>query len=330
MRRHLPLIASAAAAAAVVAPTSAVAATTHHAAPHAANAAALITLSSNPTQSLTRHTVKFAGTVSPANPGGVVQLQVENPSTGLWHTLQRSHLSSDSSFQFKRGWRQPGPETVRIYVPRSAKYSAAGSAPSTVTVQQRQNPSFTISTSEQQAMPGDSLTISGNLYTPNTTTAQAGVTVGLYNRPGRGHAFKLVGTTTTATDGSYGFTVPAANDGLYRVRTMTKPAETTTSLYQTVQDQVTLASNVPSVSLGTAVTFTGTVSPAKTHGTAYLEALGTANQWHVVATGAISSQSTFSIPYSFPTAGTKQFRVRILGDYYHVGGTSASVTVTAS
>jgi hypothetical protein len=59
----------------------------------------------------------------------------------------------------------------------------------------------------------------------------------------------------------------------------------------------------------------------------YLQRLGADNDWHTVQVSTVTPSSTFQIPWTFGTAGTKEFRARITGGPANVGGASPPVTI---
>ena len=74
----------------------------------------------------------------------------------------------------------------------------------TVAVQQKEHPLFTINSSDPIITAGQSVTISGTLYSSGSTPEQS-TSVGLYGaKPG--DTMKLLDTMTTGSDGTYGFT----------------------------------------------------------------------------------------------------------------------------
>jgi hypothetical protein len=71
-----------------------------------------------------------------------------------------------------------------------------------------------------------------------------------------------------------------------------------------------------SVKAGETLTFTGTVAPAHEGQTVNLEreSLSGLHGYHVIATATVSSSSSYSIAYAFPTAGVALLRIGAPGD----------------
>ena len=138
-------------------------------------------------------------------------------------------------------------------------------------------------------------------------------------------------TATTGADGSYAFAnVSSATNELYQVRTSFAPHRATAALFEGVQDVVTMQADSSTSTVGGHVTFSGTVSPDKSGHVIYLERLGADNDWHVVEVRFVTSASTFQFGSTFGTAGTKDFRARIIGGPANVGGASPVVPVVVS
>lgn len=294
--------------------------------------AALLSLAASSPTGTTRHPITFSGHVTPGHAGSVVVLQVQNAAGTAWRTLARSVVGSGSNYQFNHAWRAPGAYDVRVLFRGDARNTTAASDPVSVQISQTEVADFTIVTSDPVVTDTTPVTISGVLDQPGTTTPEPSTLVGLYERtPAAGTTFSEVTTATTGTDGSYTFAnvVPAHNE-LYEVRTMAAPRRASAALFQGVQDVLTFQASAQTATVGGQVTFSGTVSPSKAGHVIYLERLGADNAWHVVEQGVVSPMSTFSLPWTFGTAGTKEFRARITGGPANVGAASTPVSVVVS
>jgi hypothetical protein len=75
------------------------------------------------------------------------------------------------------------------------------------------------------------------------------------------------------------------------------------------------------------VVFTGTVTPDKSGHVIYLQKLGSDNDWHNVEVRVVRSDASFRFGWTFGSAGSKQFRARIPGGPYNLGGASQAVTI---
>ena len=159
--------------------------------------------------------VQFTGTVTPAHPNQEVllQKQVSDSGTG-WRTVGRAVTGSDSSFTVTRSFLTPGSYTLRALFPNDPRNLAGQSDPLTITVEQPQNPSFTIAASAPVITDGQSETISGTLFMPGSTTVpRPSVPVILYGSIA-GRPFRALASTTTGTDGSYSFAGATVQHGL--------------------------------------------------------------------------------------------------------------------
>ncbi|MGH2929506.1 MAG: hypothetical protein ACRDL8_14990, partial [Solirubrobacteraceae bacterium] len=117
---------------------------------------------------------------------------------------------------------------------------------------------------------------------------------------------------------------------LYVVRTTFAPHRRTAALFQGVQDSVLMQAGASTSTVSERVTFTGSVSPDKAGHVIYLQRLGADSDWHTLEVRHVSASSTFRFGWRFGTAGTKQFRARITGARFNVGGASAAVTIGVS
>ncbi len=84
-----------------------------------------------------------------------------------------------------------------------------------------------------------------------------------------------------------------------------------------------MSSSSSTSTVGGKVTFTGSVAPDKAGHVIYLQRLGADGDWHTVEVRTVAPGSTFSFGWTFGTAGTKQFRARILGGPENVGAASS-------
>ena len=221
----------------------------------------------------------------------------------------------------------------------------------TVTIQQKQNPTFTINSTSPVIAEDRAVTIAGILYGPaaattvngipatttaapttTATTPEPNTLVTLYGRV-PGGAWEQIATATTVSDGGYTFTESPVNNTVYQVRTtLAKPrfVRSTALLYQGVQDAVTLSgSDYLTATVGETVTLNGTVSPSQSNQIAYLQSLGSDGNWHNVETGVVNGTS-FSFQYTFGQAATVELRAWVTGNSLNLGAASAPVTVAVS
>jgi hypothetical protein len=294
--------------------------------------AALVSLTASSTTGTTRHPLVFSGHVTPDHAGSVVVLQQQRGSSDDWRTVERTAVGTGSNYQFSHAWRVPGSYNVRVRFRRDARNTAAASDPVSVVIQQTEVPDFTINTSDPIVANGTPVTISGVLDQPGTTIPEPATGVSLFERtPGGPSPWHEVTTATTGADGSYAFAnVSSATNELYQVRTTFAPHRASAALFEGVQDVVTMQASSSTSTVGGHITFSGTVSPDKSGHVIYLERLGVDNDWHVVEVRFVTSGSTFQFGWTFGTAGTKDFRARIVGGPANVGGASPVVPVVVS
>ncbi len=291
--------------------------------------ASTLTLNASTGATTTRQKVLFSGTVYPAHPNQTVDIQSQDSTTGSgWRTVATGRTNAASSYDIAHAFRDGGDYTLRAVLPGDARNTKGASDSSTLEVQQTENPSFTITSSAPAITVGSSATVSGTLYQGgSTTTPQASVPVELYARSVNG-AFKAVAAATTGSDGSYTFSVTPANNTVYKVETTAKPIARTASLFEAVADTVSLTPSTTSTTAGTAVSFSGGVTPDHTGHLIYLQIQTARGGWQNVAEQSLSTGSRYSFNYRFGQPSTYTVRVRIFGGPENVGAGSAPVTVT--
>jgi hypothetical protein len=292
---------------------------------------ALVSLAASTTTAVTGQRVTFTGTVTPNHAFERVVLQ-EQDNAGNWHDLKSGRLDGRSNYSIIYRWRFAGDHTVRVLFASDARNIAGTANPLTVAVQQKQEPGFTIQSSDQLISYGQSVTISGVLdQTSSSTTGEANTPVTLWARNAYQSQFTPVADTTTGSDGSYTFApqVPTYNT-VYQVRTTLAPRRHSATLFEGVQDVLTLTPSSTTSEIGGSVTFTGTVLPDKAGHVIYLQRLGADGNWHNEEVRFVTNASTFQFGWTFGKAGTYQFRARITGDRGNVGGASTPATITVS
>jgi hypothetical protein len=292
-----------------------------------------LTLAASSSTGETHQPLTFSGTVYPAGAhvGEQAQLQKLVGDTGTdWKTIGNGAIDSSGSFTISRTFLVPGDVDLRASLNGDSSNEAAVSDTLAVTIQQAQDPSFTIATSSPVIDLGETATISGVLDQPGTTSPVAGTSVTLWSRHS-GAAYVPVTSTTTAANGGYSFTQTPTRNETYQVRTALGPGrQHSAALFEGVRDAVTLTASLATIDIGAKETFTGTVSPDKAGDAVYLERLGGDGAFHVVATGYVRFNATFQFSYTAGSAGTKSFRARIAGDALNVGAVSSPVTITAT
>ena len=294
----------------------------------------LVSASANTTTTDTNHPIVFTGGVTPNHAHDRVFLQQEVGNGDDWRTLTSTQLDGNSQYTIAYRWRRPDVHDVRVLIRRDARNIAGASDPVTVNIQQAQVPDFTINSSEPIAPSGSSVTVSGILYQPGTTTPDGQTAVQLWGRsPGTGH-FTVLGDTTTGTDGSYKFTESNLTQNVvYQVRTLRMKhvaARRSAVLFQGIQDVLSMSASPTTLPAGQPISFNGTVMPDKAGHVIYLQVQGKDGDWHTIEVGVVRHDSTFQFTWRSDAPGTFAFRARITSDPDNVGGRSAPVTVTVT
>jgi hypothetical protein len=293
--------------------------------------AALVSLSSDKTAADTGQAVVFSGHVSPTHVFERVKLQEQTSLSGNgWSTIATTYTGAASNFSVPHRWAVPGIYTLRAVFPGDARNLEGDSDSVTLIITQKQVPSFTINSSAPIIPIGQSVTISGVLYrSGSTVTVDPSTQVTLYGKPVGGTSVALA-TALTGPDGSYSFPQSPSHNEVYNVGTAILPTRVSASLFEGVQDAVTVGASSPTGTVGGTVSLSGTVSPDHTGHVIYLQRLGSDGYWHDVATRVVNTGSTFSFTYTFGEAGTIQLRGRIFGGPENVGGASAPVAIVVS
>jgi hypothetical protein len=293
---------------------------------------ALVSLAASSASGLTRHPIVFSGHVTPDHTGGVVALQQQKGSSDDWHTIKVARIGAGSNYTISHAWRVPGAYDVRVKFRGDARNTPAVSDITSVVIEQTEVPGFSITSSDPIVQNGQAVTVSGVLDSPGSTTGEPNTSVSLFAKvPQSGGPYRELSTTTTGADGSYSFAnlQPTTNE-LYLVRTTFAPRRHTAVLFQGVQDVVTMSASSSTSTVDGHILFTGNVTPGKSGHAIYLQKLGKDGDWHTVEVRFLNNASTFQFGWTFGTAGTKEFRARITGGPYNVGGASAPVTVVVS
>jgi hypothetical protein len=135
---------------------------------------------------------------------------------------------------------------------------------------------------------------------------------------------------TTDACGNYSFTQSPPHNTIYVVRTTLPPRRHTAPLFEGVRDLVTLTPSSTSSTVGGHITFSGGVTPDKAGHVIYLQKLGADNDWHTVEIRIVHSDASFQFGWTFGTPGSKEFRARIPGGPFNLGGASAPVTINVT
>ncbi|WP_249010034.1 hypothetical protein [Conexibacter sp. DBS9H8] len=293
--------------------------------------AATATLMESTSSTETGQRVTFTGTVTPgaSNRRVLLQLQV-GPNGRAWRTIAATRTNGSSAFTITRALARTGEDTLRVLVPGDAVNVAGTSDPVTLAVQQAQNPAFTIAASAPQITVGDPLTLSGSLSpVAGTTLPTAGTAVALYGRTAGGR-LQEIATTTTQPNGSYRFTVTPLHNTAYVVETVASPAAHSASLSVGVADAVTMAASATTTTAGSAVHFSGNVSPDHAGHPIYLQMQTAQGGWQNIAVHSVNRGSRFGFVYRFGRDGTHVVRARIFGGSANVGAGSVPITITVA
>jgi len=192
-----------------------------------------------------------------------------------------------------------------------------------LTVQQKQNPNFTLSPSTDPISTGQSVTLSGVLAAPSN----ANQTVTLYGHE-NGGPYAAIASTMTDASGHYSFTQSPTHTTVYQART---DGRRTAQVFEAVRDVISPVSVDPSnPTVGQVVSLKGTVAPNKAGHFIELQKLGRDGDYHTIEAVRVGGASQFEFLLRFSQAGTKKLRVHINGGPRNWGANSDPATITVS
>jgi hypothetical protein len=264
------------------------------------------------------NTVTFTGTVSPDESGATVVLQREGADIEEnWQRIAIAEVGAEGKYAITHTFGVPGSTHVRVVVHPHGLLPGA-SEPLALEIMRRQNPLLTIGADAQPLTYGQTLTLSG-------VAAGGSQPLTLLARTD-GSPFAPVAGATSEGDGSYAFTglSPTANTW-YKV---TDARTRSNSLFVGVKPRITATPSSPSVQSGAAVTFAGTVTPARSGELFELQrqdpdGLG----FEVVETGTLAADGSFATEHVLTGAGTQAFRVVLLGGEHMQAASSGLLDV---
>jgi hypothetical protein len=262
----------------------------------------------------------FTGTVSPADAGAQVTLQLEYTAIGEhWRPVAFARVGPSGSYSITHGFRTPGEVSIRVVVhPAGHNNVPAASEPLTYEISQAQNPHLTIQASADPIPYGQAVTLSG-------------VAVGASDQPvtllarTQGNAFSKVATSTTDNSGNYSFGQSPRQNTYYMVTEATTRSRV---LFEGVKYSLSAGPEPSSAAAGQQLTFSGTLAPAHAGDVAQLERQdGSGIGFYVVGVATVNADSTYSIAYSVPSVGPCIVRLRVPGNGENQGATSEPFTI---
>jgi hypothetical protein len=298
---------------------------------------ALVSLSSSQPNTTTGQQVVLSGHVFPAGAhvNQKVMIQEQNGLNGNgWKTITSTYTNGHGDFSLGKAWRTPNDYTLRAVVAANAFNVQSFSDDSlTESVQQSENPLFTVNSSNPIIPEGGSATLSGTLYAHGTSNPAPNTLVTLYGKlagSGSQVPFQELATTTTNASGGYGFIQSPVYNTVYFVRSTLGSKVKTARLFEGVQDQLSINQSSTTSTVGGTVTISGNVSPNKTGSLILLQEQGTDGFWHIVQYGTVTTGSAYSFTVTLGQAGSTELRVRIPGDPSNIGNATTPVSVSVA
>lgn len=286
---------------------------------------ALVTLAASPTSVGTNRPVVFSGHVTPNHAGGLVRLQEQVGGNGDdWRNIRGAvgRLGRGSDFRIVHRFDVPGTRTIRAVIRRDRRNLQGASSSVDVTVQQTQNPQFTLAPSADPIRAGDSVSLKGTLAGPGN--ANQVVTLFAHER---GRSYQAVAQTQTDASGNYAFTQSPPHTTVYQARS---GARRSAQVFEAVRDVVTAQASPANPTVGQAVSMTGTVSPNKAGHFIELQRQGPDGDYHTIEVVRVKSDSSYEFLLRFGAPGTKRLRVHINGGPRNWGANSDPLTVMVS
>ena len=262
--------------------------------------------------------VTFTGTISPVGAGAVVALQREDGGDGRWHQVALGQVGAQGAYSITHVFHRAGKASIRVVVHFRGLDTRAASNPVAYQISRRQHEQLTIEASSQTISYGQSVTIGGTvagaISQPVTLLAQTST-----------GTFEPVAQSTTNGSGEYTFTASPVQDSRYRVTW-----ETRSSVTQPVNVAYALTAEpaASTIQAGGQLTVSGNVNPSQAGQGVRLERQNSSGVgFHVVASGTVSSGSTYSITVAVPQPGTDLIRVTVPGYASNASASSAPFSV---
>jgi hypothetical protein len=290
---------------------------------------ALVTLSVSTTQAKSNQPVLFTGHVTPNHRGDRVFLQQQVGSNGDdWRTIDSARLGPGSNYAIVHRFRVPDSDgkTLRVAIRRTRRNLAGASKSVDVTIQQNQNPNFTLNASQDPISVGQSVTLSGMLAAPNN----ANQTVVLWAHE-HNQAYHQVAVTMTDANGNYTFPAQSPlHTTVYQARSASG-ARRSAQVFEAVRDVIGTVSVDPSnPTAGQVVSITGSVAPPKAGHFIELQKLGRDGDYHTIEVVRVNGNSRFEFLVRFSVPGTKRLRVHINGGPFNWGTNSDAFNVNVA
>ena len=266
-----------------------------------------------------RNKTTFSGTVSPAirppasSASAIFASRAYAADGEAWRTVAFGQVV-EGRYSITHGFRIPGEAKVRVVAHAKGGTAPGVSEAVAYTIPAPQNPQLTILASANPLSFGEAVTLSG--------VAAGAVTqpVTLLARTAAG-AFAPLATATTDASGNYSFAETPEVNTYYEVD---YGSEKSIALFEGVKYGLALTAPQATTAAGAPFTVSGSVTPARAGTAVYLERESAAGiGFHAIASGAVSTDGSFSLAHTFESATKATLRVRVAGDTQNRGSASA-------
>jgi hypothetical protein len=141
----------------------------------------------------------------------------------------------------------------------------------------------------------------------------------------------LVAVATTKTDGEGNYSFPAQTPLTSMFYKVTGAGRSSALLYEGVKYVLTASVLSSTITSGSPVVFNGTVTPIDAGHAIYIERQNLSGTgFHVIATGTVNADGTYSLSHILYTPGTEVLRVKVPGDPGNAGTASSPFTITVN
>jgi hypothetical protein len=185
---------------------------------------------------------------------------------------------------------------------------------------------------------GEPFALAGTLSCPEIASA-SGQTVTLFQKAAHIPGFSIAATTTTDANGAFQFSLPGPEvNSMFYVRS--GDANSSRTRVEAAGPQVVIDAPIAGMQLfvgtdraasdseiqSSAVTFTGTFSPAEAGATIALQREYSPGRWHRIAVGEGEGEGKYSIVHTFFRPG--EANIRVVVSFHGLYATSISTPVT--
>jgi len=286
--------------------------------------AAVPTVTTGNTTSITQTSARLNGTIKPNNEATTWHFEFGTSTTYGTNTPEQGPIAAGSgNTAVFADISALAPGTTYHY--RLVGTNASGAIPGkdrTFTTR----PAVSLTTSKSTARFNTLITLTGQVF----GATPGGITVTLQENPYPFAGWDDVATATTDASGRYQFIRPLRTNTAWRVMAGTKPPGTSNTALVLEQDTVSLRTSSSHPRRGHSVLLTGFATPARVGSPVYIQRLGK-HGWHRVLTAKLAITGlpdTVSYAIRLRHVVSGLYRAFVPGGYDHLAGVSRSKRIT--